>query len=230
MEFMQALREELHDISSEEREAALQYYNDYLDDAGPEDEQNILREWGSPKELAESIRSGMEGRMENGEFTENGFSTGKQGQYPERYSAPEQGDAAGAEQSQAVERKPKQRNGWKILAIVLLCIILAPICLPIGFAAVIIVFALLVSVVAVVGALAAAGVALFVCGVIIAYYGVTKVFITPAGAAVFFGSGLVLTAVGAVLTVLFCWLFVKCAVWMFRKCVDLCRRPFYGRK
>ena len=31
-EFMQALQGALVDVSSEEREAALEYYNDYLDD------------------------------------------------------------------------------------------------------------------------------------------------------------------------------------------------------
>ena len=75
-EFMQALQGALVDVSSEEREAALEYYNDYLDDAGPENEAAILREWGSPEKLAESIRNGMDGKLENGEFTETGFSTG----------------------------------------------------------------------------------------------------------------------------------------------------------
>lgn len=32
-EFMQALERALYDVSAEEKEAALQYYNDYLDDA-----------------------------------------------------------------------------------------------------------------------------------------------------------------------------------------------------
>ncbi len=58
-EFMQALERALYDVSAEEKEAALQYYNDYLDDAGPENEQSILEEWESPSKLAESIRSGM---------------------------------------------------------------------------------------------------------------------------------------------------------------------------
>ena len=89
-EFMPALQGALVDVSSEEREAALEYYNDYLDDAGPENEAAILREWGSPEKLAESIRNGMDGKLENGEFTETGFSTGgEKGQYPARYISSE---------------------------------------------------------------------------------------------------------------------------------------------
>ena len=36
-EFMKQLQDLLSDISKNEREEALQYYNDYFDDAGPEE-------------------------------------------------------------------------------------------------------------------------------------------------------------------------------------------------
>ena len=77
-EFMQAFQNALYDVPSEERDAALEYYNDYLDDAGPEKEEQILQEWGSPERLAQSIRGGMNGKLENGEFTEHGFSNGEE--------------------------------------------------------------------------------------------------------------------------------------------------------
>lgn len=242
-EFMQALQRALADVSSEEREAALEYYNDYLDDAGPENEAAILREWGSPEKLAESIRSGMDGRLEMGEFTETGFSAGgERGEYPAKYA--EWRETGGAQTKRAEEDrgesqsgagyhpKPekKQSNGWKILAILLLCILLAPVCIPLVIAAIAVIFSLLVAVAAAVGACAAVGLALFCGGLVLALYGITKIFAAPAGAAVFFGSGLVLAAIGALLTVLFGWILVKCTVWFFRKCVDLCRRPFHGRK
>lgn len=241
-EFMQALQGALVDVSSEEREATLEYYNDYLDDAGPENEAAILREWGSPEKLAESIRNGMDGKLENGEFTETGFSTGgEKGQYPARYGGwGEKGDTQtggqrqdrGESQPGCDQQKPEKKpaNGWKILAILLLCIVLAPVCIPLAFAVVTVIFALLVAVIAVVGAFAAVGLALFGSGLALAVYGITKILAAPAGAAVFFGSGLVLAAIGALLTVLFCWIFVKCIVWLFRKCVNLCRIPFHGRK
>ena len=45
-EFMKQLQDLLSDISKNEREEALQYYNDYFDDAGPEEEARILTELG----------------------------------------------------------------------------------------------------------------------------------------------------------------------------------------
>ena len=41
-EFMKRLEELLQDISENEREEALQYYNDYFDDAGAENEAQII--------------------------------------------------------------------------------------------------------------------------------------------------------------------------------------------
>lgn len=54
-EFMLELRERLNRLSSAEREAALSYYEEYFDEAGPEREQDVIRELGSPAALASRI-------------------------------------------------------------------------------------------------------------------------------------------------------------------------------
>lgn len=56
-EFMKQLQVLLSDISENEREEALQYYHDYFDDAGPEEEARILRELGSPEQVARKIKA-----------------------------------------------------------------------------------------------------------------------------------------------------------------------------
>ena len=58
-EYMRELDALLHGISKEEREEAMQYYNDYFDDAGSENEEKVIEELGSPAKLAETIRAGM---------------------------------------------------------------------------------------------------------------------------------------------------------------------------
>ena len=72
-EFMTALKAQLMDISAEEREEALQYYEDYFDDAGRENEAEVIRELGSPQRVAENIQNGFWHTEEEGEFTENGY-------------------------------------------------------------------------------------------------------------------------------------------------------------
>ena len=47
-EFMRKLEELLSDISPSEREEALQYYNDYFNDAGRENEKEVIQALGSP--------------------------------------------------------------------------------------------------------------------------------------------------------------------------------------
>lgn len=74
-EFMRKLEELLSDISPSEREEALQYYNDYFNDAGRENEKEVIQALGSPEEVAEIVRSGLMDDPDKGEFTENGFAS-----------------------------------------------------------------------------------------------------------------------------------------------------------
>lgn len=61
--FMKQLQVLLSDISENEREEALQYYHDYFDDAGPEEEARILRELGSPEQVARKIKRSVRRRF-----------------------------------------------------------------------------------------------------------------------------------------------------------------------
>lgn len=55
-EFMRQLESLLQNIPVTEREEALQYYNDYFDDAGGENEQRVIEALGNPARVAENIR------------------------------------------------------------------------------------------------------------------------------------------------------------------------------
>ena len=79
-EYMRELDALLHGISKEEREEAMQYYNDYFDDAGSENEEKVIEELGSPAKLAETIRAGINGNTDEaesyGEYGKRGYRTG----------------------------------------------------------------------------------------------------------------------------------------------------------
>lgn len=55
-EFMRQLESLLQSIPAAEREEALQYYNDYFDDAGDESEQDVIEALGNPARVAENIK------------------------------------------------------------------------------------------------------------------------------------------------------------------------------
>lgn len=74
-EFMRRLTALLNDVPPTEREEAIQYYNDYFDDAGEGNEQGVIASLGSPEDIAKSIKAGLadgDGGSA-GEFTESGF-------------------------------------------------------------------------------------------------------------------------------------------------------------
>ena len=72
--YMKELAYLLQDMSEEEREEALQYYEDYFEDAGPEKEAEVIAELGSLERLAAMIRAGVNGGFEEQEteYTEHG--------------------------------------------------------------------------------------------------------------------------------------------------------------
>ena len=62
--FMEQLEKLLSDISEEERRDALEYYESYFDEAGPEKEASVIQELGSPEKVAASIKEDLKGQGE----------------------------------------------------------------------------------------------------------------------------------------------------------------------
>ena len=60
-EFLRRLNELLSDVTDEERAEAIRFYEEYLDDAGPEQEAQVLAELGSPEKVAAIIRADVHG-------------------------------------------------------------------------------------------------------------------------------------------------------------------------
>lgn len=69
-DFMKQLEHLLGNLPSAEREAALQYYNDYFDDAGAENEKEVIEALGNPARVAENIKRDLNG-MSEAERTKN---------------------------------------------------------------------------------------------------------------------------------------------------------------
>ena len=70
-EFLAELERLLSGIPEQEREEALKYYREYIEEAGPENEAQALRELGSPRRIAAAVMGQFDEK--DGEFTEKGF-------------------------------------------------------------------------------------------------------------------------------------------------------------
>lgn len=73
-EFIRELEYLLQDIPDTEREDAIAYYRDYLEEAGDEHEADAIAEFGSPERVAAIIRADLAGQLEDGGvFTDSGY-------------------------------------------------------------------------------------------------------------------------------------------------------------
>ena len=66
IDFMKQLESLLQNISPAEREEALQYYNEYFNDAGAENEQAVIEALGNPAKVAENIKRDINGAGDAG--------------------------------------------------------------------------------------------------------------------------------------------------------------------
>src|SRR5699024_1314080 len=143
----------LSGIPEEERQAAIQYYADYLADAGEENETEAIRELGSPEKVAESIKADYfgtefdESRFDHKDYMEkygqrsgqgagsgsgaggrtgaDGYNNGQGNGYG---NGQENGRGNGAPQKDA----PWTSRGLKIFLIVLIAIVVWPVTLGVA--------------------------------------------------------------------------------------------------
>ena len=114
-EFLEQLERLLWDIPEQERKEALEFYENYFDDAGEENEATVIQELGSPGKVAATIKADLdENGSEHGEYRETGYTD-------ERFEEKNMPDI----QSERVEQKPKRSSlSWAL--ILLLAIITVP--------------------------------------------------------------------------------------------------------
>ena len=194
IEYMTKLASLLQDIPEVERRDAMKYYNDYFDEAGEENEEQVIREFGAPEEVAENIKADLKGKTED-------ITDDPQGQSGNYQFQTRENDHSSEYQYEMSGDKKKNDRIWKIVLIVILAIIIGPVLIPLIGG--ILVAGLAIVLTAIVGVFA-----LVIAGIIIAIVGISLVisgFIillpqTAAGLALI-GSGLIMLVLGVVATV-----------------------------
>ena len=229
-EYMERLEQLLLVLPEEEREEALQYYHDYLDDAGVENEENVIRELGTPEEVAAKIRAGFAG--ENGEYSEQGFEDVRFHKSDEIITEAERVEGNWEEvhydnrKDDRNKKQSKNTNAWKVIAIIVLVLFAAPIMLPVGIAVLAVVFALIVTVLAVLFAVGISGFAILLTGVIVVVAGIAKMILAPATGILAAGIGCILLAVGVLVSWLMISIMVKVVPGLIRGIVNILGTPF----
>lgn len=202
--FMRELEYLLQDIQDDEKEDAIQYYRDYFDEAGPDNQESVVREFGSPERVAAIIRSDLAGNLEDGgEFTESGYQDGRFKdpgyQMAHHYDLPEPAAQAGSgKNGQDGDRTPPKTNHMlKMVLIVVLVLVAAPVlwgigesmitvgCVLLGLAIVLLLLAGLMTLV------------FLILGVVLVPAGIVCMFTGFWNGLLLFGAGVTLLGLGA---------------------------------
>ena len=186
IDFMNQLESLLQNISPTEREEALQYYNDYFDDAGPENEKEVIEALGNPARVAENIKRDLQ---ENSETRAKASDR----------ALVEYGKTVNA-QSQPQPEKPAEKKTemptWAIVLIVVLLVLASPALLGVGAGAFGVVIGILVSWFAIIFSFGAVALALFAVTFILVIVGIMCIPVDALVGVGLMGSGLLCGGIG----------------------------------
>lgn len=227
-EFLKTLEELLADIPMEEKKEALQFYDCYFEDAGPEHEQDIITELGSPEIVAASIRTGINTSAQEawsrGYFTEKGYEDDipKEPKY-------EMLNRADDRSTQHNENASKAGFNSNAVLIILLCIFVIPVGIPLLGTVFSLFAASFFTVIGISIAFIVMSFVFTILGLCLAVFGFIKLVTIPIMGICIAGTGLILFGLGLLCTVATVGLCTKVIPAVFRFFVDICRLPFRRR-
>lgn len=221
-EFMDRLEKLLWNVSDSEREEALQYYNDYFDDAGIENEERVLKDLGSPEQVAAKIKAGMSDAAS--EFSEKGYEDARF--RDSREVIPGKGERRREEAEPGRRERKSGGYGWKLLALVLLFILCSPVIVPVCGAVLAVIVSLVLGAAALCLGIVISGVAVTLAGIVVIGFGVAGFFTAPAVGLAASGAGCLILSLGILLFLFTLWFCTRVLPWLIRGLVALLRYPF----
>ena len=226
-QFIERLAFLLSGIPEEERDGVLDYYNDYFDEAGMDDKEDVAQRLGTPETVASVILASMkEGHEQNGEFTEKGFEDQRFSdvrKYPdilhdvpavtpnkENVNQQQTGTQNGYGQYGYYQNNNYYQNNYKkpmskstkTIIIVIVCLCLSPILLPLAGGIVAAVLGVILGILGLFVALGVVGAVFVVVGLATGFVGLLNA-LTPGAAHLIVGLGIVMAAFGAAMVVAF---------------------------
>lgn len=210
-EFIEKLSFLLQDISDEERHEALDFYENYFDEAGIENEQKVILELKSPERVAAITKDGLKGQFEERIYAGNqGFSNDD---YEMNYEITE--PKSQEKKENKIFDRWKQMDSQDRLILVIIGIVL---CIPITFSIFGIVggvfgigFSAVVAILCVIFGLWIVTFIFHLLAVILMVIGGITLFIHPGAGMIYLGAGCILIGLGTT--------FGKLASWFFKDCI-----------
>ena len=180
-EYMEELKKYLKRLPQEDFDNAIEYFSEYFEEAGPEKEQQVMRELGEPKEAARELFLNL--LQESVEKDQD------------------------IVEEKAPVLKGKRRSPGKIILLAFLVLCASPVSLALLALVFAVLCAVILTVAAVIFSIAITGIAAIAGGIVTIGVGVSLILKSAAAACMMVGGGFLMTGLGilaGLLTVYIC--------------------------
>jgi len=206
-EYMEQLKRYLRRLPKEDYENAVEYFSEYFDEAGPENEQQMMKDLGDPKEAArEVLLNLLEESVENGSAEEASRT-----------------ETVKTFSEKALPEK-KKRSPGKIILLAFLVICASPVSIALLIAGLAVLAAVVLVIAAVIFSLAVTSIATIAGGIMVVGFGATLVMRSLAAACMMVGGGFLLAGAGILFGVLTVYICKWCATGIGRLVNRLVRK------
>lgn len=145
--FIKELSFLLQDISDEDREDAIYYYEDYFAEAGKDNEEKVIRELQSPERVAAIIKAGLNSSFEEDiEYSESGMKNSgydKQDELVINTKVKTEEQQGSEKTRKSGFRGNQERNRILLMVIIIMSVIVALPIFGVGFGVLFMIFAVL---------------------------------------------------------------------------------------
>ena len=217
-EYMEQLKKYLKRLPKEDYDNAIEYFSEYFDEAGPENEQQVMEELGQPKEAARELLLNLlqESVGDSKDITEKKTAAlpAAGSYYGESSHAHSRTDSGNLSTTGYSTSAGKKRSPGKIILLAFLVICASPVSIALLFAAVIF-------------SMAVTGVSAIAGGIVLTGFGVTLIARSLAAACMMVGSGFLMAGAGILVGVLTIYICKWCAMGIGRLVNRLSRKKVH---
>lgn len=189
-EYMEQLKKYLKRLPKEDYDNAIEYFSEYFDEAGPEKEQQVMKELGEPKEAARELLLNLlqESVESDLDIVEEKAAVHKTVNVPK-----------------------KKRSPGKIVLLAFLALCASPVSLTLMVCAFAVLCAVVVTVASVIFSIGIASIAMIAGGIVTVGFGATLVLKSAAAACMMIGGGFLMAGIGILAGVLNIYICKWCA-------------------
>ena len=194
-EYMEQLKKYLKRLPKEDYDNAIEYFSEYFDEAGSENEQQVMEELGEPREAARELLLNL---------LQESVGGGKDSTGEKTAALPEAG-------SVAHDSTKNKRSPGKIILLAILVLCASPVSLVLLISALTVLFAVVVVIASVIFSLGVTSVAAIAGGILLAGFGAMLILKSVAAACMMAGSGFLMAGAGILIGILTIYICKWCA-------------------